>query len=113
MGLDVFLEILRALESFAAELTLVRLQGNMDTNVGGDVVTLDGCGSALTPSARQVEIVGRLAANMSLANMLLHRPLARDPITCKDDDNLHRELPQWVIARRSPAIDTGGSHQQR
>ena len=71
MGLDMLLKILRALESLAAELALVRLQWNMDTNVRGDMVTLDGGGSALTPSAGEVEVVRRLAADVSLADMLL------------------------------------------
>ena len=44
--LDVLLEILRTLERLAAELTLVRLQRNVDTNVRGNVVSLDGGGSA-------------------------------------------------------------------
>jgi hypothetical protein len=71
MCLDMFLEILRALEGLAAELALVRLQGNMDADVGGDVVALDSGGAALTPRAGQVEVVGRLAADMALADMFL------------------------------------------
>ncbi len=71
MSLDMFLEILRTLEGLATKLAFVRLQGDMDTDVGGDVVTLDGGGSALAPGAGQVEVVGRLAANMALADMFL------------------------------------------
>ena len=67
----MLLEILRALEGLATKLAFVRLQGNMDTDVRGDVVTLDGAGAALAPSAGQVEIVSRLAADMALAHMLL------------------------------------------
>ena len=71
MSLDMFLEILRALEGLATELALVRLQGNVDSDVGGDVVALDGGGAALTPRAGQVEVVSRLAANMTLADVFL------------------------------------------
>lgn len=39
--LDMFLEVLRTLEGLAAELALVRLQGNVDANVARDVVALD------------------------------------------------------------------------
>lgn len=46
MGLDVFLQVLRTLEGLAAELTLVRLQGHVDTDVRGDVVSLDRGGTA-------------------------------------------------------------------
>jgi hypothetical protein len=71
VGLDMLLEILRTLEGLSTEFTLVRLQRNVDSNVGGDVVTLDGSGAALTPSASQVEVVGGLAADVTLADMLL------------------------------------------
>ena len=76
--LDVFLEILRTLERFPAELALVRLQGNVDSDMGSDVVALDRGGSALAPCAGQVEVVGRLAADMALADVLLECLLARD-----------------------------------
>lgn len=71
MGLDMFLEILWTLESLATEFTLVRLQRNVDSDVGGDVVALDCGGSALAPLAGQVEIVSRLATHMTLADMFL------------------------------------------
>ena len=71
MSLDMFLEILRTLESLAAELALVRLQGNVDADVRGDVVALDGGGAALTPGAGQVEVVRGLATNVALADMFL------------------------------------------
>ena len=67
----MFLEILRALEGLSAELALVRLERDVDADVGGDVIAFDGSGSALTPCAGQVEVVGRLAADMALTNMLL------------------------------------------
>lgn len=74
VGLDMFLEILRALESLAAEFALVRLERNVDSNVRGDVVALDCGGSALTPLTGQVEIISRLATNMAFADMFLfHR----------------------------------------
>ena len=73
MGLDVLLQILRTLESLAAEVTLVGLQGDVDSDVGGDMVTLDGGGSALVPSTGQVKVVGALATDMLLANVFLKR----------------------------------------
>lgn len=69
--LDMLLEILRALERLATELALVGLQRHVDAYVRGDVVALDGGGAALAPCAGEVEVVGRLAANVSLANVLL------------------------------------------
>jgi hypothetical protein len=69
----MFLQILRALEGFSTELALVRLERNMNSNVGGDVVSLDGGGTALAPGAGQVEVVGGLATDVALADVLLCR----------------------------------------
>lgn len=69
--LDVLLQVLGTLERLAAELTLVRLQGHMDPDVRGDVITLDGGGPARVPLASQVQVVGALATNMALTDVLL------------------------------------------
>lgn len=73
MGLDVLLQILRPLESLATEFTLVRLQGDVDANVRGDMVALDSRGVASAPLASQVQVVGALATDMTLADVLLQR----------------------------------------
>jgi len=77
MGLDMFLQILRSLERLAAEFTLVGLQRDVDSDVRRDVVALDGRGSALTPCAGQVQVVGRFATDVSLADVLLSIMLAQ------------------------------------
>lgn len=46
MGLDVLLEILGTLERLAAEVALMRLKGNVNTDVRRDVVPLDSGGPA-------------------------------------------------------------------
>jgi hypothetical protein len=69
--LNMFLEILRTLESLAAEFALVRLERDVNADVGGDMVALNGRGSALAPLAGQVEVVGRLATDVALADMFL------------------------------------------
>jgi hypothetical protein len=71
MGLDVLLQVLRALEALAAVVALVRLEGHMHADVGGDVVALDGGGAAVVPLAGQLQVVGALATNMALTKMLL------------------------------------------
>jgi hypothetical protein len=71
VGLDVLFQILGALESLAAEVALVRLQGDMDTDVRGDVVTLDRGGAAVAPLAGQVEVVCALATDMAFADVVL------------------------------------------
>jgi hypothetical protein len=71
VGLDMLLEILGALERFAAEVTFVWLQRNVHSNVRGDVITFDGGGTAVTPLAGQIQVVGALAADMALADVIL------------------------------------------
>lgn len=89
VGLDVLLQILRALEALATELTLVRLERHMDSDVGCDVVTLDrGC-AARIPLAGKTQVVGAFTTNMALTNVLIEilwaRKLlvARIPATCQ------------------------------
>jgi hypothetical protein len=69
--LNVLLEILRTFESLLAEVTLVWLQWNMDADMRRDVITLDGSGSAVAPTASQVEVICRLATNMLLTDVVL------------------------------------------
>ena len=71
MSLDMLLEILRALEALAAEIALVRLQGNVNTDMRSDVIALHRGGAARVPLAREVQVVGALATNMLLANVFL------------------------------------------
>ena len=71
VGLDMLLEILRALEGLSAEVALVWLQRNVNTNVRGDVVTLDSCGTARVPLAGQVEVVGALPTDVPLTDVVL------------------------------------------
>jgi len=46
VSLDVLLEILRSLEGFATEVALMRLEGNVDSDMRSDVITLDGGNAA-------------------------------------------------------------------
>ena len=58
MGFDMLLQILRSLEGFATEITFVWFQGDMNPDVRGNVITLDGCRTATTPGTSEIEIVG-------------------------------------------------------
>ena len=71
MRLDVFLQVLGTLEGLAAKLAFVRFQRDVDSDVRGDVIALDGGGSAAAPLTGQVEVVGRLAADMTFTDVLL------------------------------------------
>lgn len=67
--LDMLLEILGALEGLATEVTFVRLQRHVDTDVGSNVVTLDGGGSARIPPAGEVQVVCALSSDMLLTDV--------------------------------------------
>jgi hypothetical protein len=71
MSLDVFLEVLGSLEGLAAVFAAVRLQRHVDANVRRDVISLDSGGTALVPLAGETEVVGALATDMALAEMLI------------------------------------------
>jgi len=67
----VLLEILGSFESLAAEVTLMRLQRHVNTNVRGDMITLDCSGTAVPPLAGEVQVVGTLATDMALADVIV------------------------------------------
>ena len=71
MSLHVLLQVLRTLEGFAAKVAFVRLQRDMHANVRSNVIALHSGGPAVAPLAGEVEIVGALATNVSLAHMVL------------------------------------------
>jgi hypothetical protein len=67
MGLDVLLQILRALEALATHVATVGFEGHMDPDMTGDVISLDSLGVARSPRTSQAEIVSRLPSDMFLA----------------------------------------------
>lgn len=44
----------------------------MNSDMGGDVIALDGGGTALVPTAGQVEVIRALASDVFIADMLLY-----------------------------------------
>jgi hypothetical protein len=69
--LYMLLQILGALEGLSTEVALVGLQGNMDADVGSDVVSLDRGGAAGVPTTSQIQVVGALTSDMLLTDMVL------------------------------------------
>lgn len=67
----MLLQILRTLELLAAGLAFVRLERDVNAEMRGDVVTLHSSYPTATPSTSEVEVVGRLAANMLIAQMFV------------------------------------------
>ena len=92
VGLDVLLQVLGTLEGLSAEVTFVRLQGHVNTDVRSNVIALDGGGAARVPLACEVKVVGALATNVLLANVLLFIMLG----------NRHVVSPQGVDIRKAP-----------
>lgn len=80
MRLDMLLEILRALESLATKVAFVGLERNVDTNVRGYVIPLDGGGTTVPPVARQIEIVCALATDMTITDMVLREKKERSAL---------------------------------
>ncbi len=71
MGFDVFLEILWTLEGLATKLAAMRLQWDMNTDVGCNVVAFDDLNATCSPRALQVEVVGTLATNVTFTDVIL------------------------------------------
>ena len=71
--LDMLLEILGTLEGLAAALARMRLERNVDANVRGHVIALDGGGPAGVPLAGEVQVFCTLAPNMVFTDVLLER----------------------------------------
>jgi len=71
MCLYMLLEILRSLEGLATELASMRLQGDVDTDVRGDVVALYNSDTTVTPGTGQIQVISTLATNMTLTDMVL------------------------------------------
>lgn len=71
MRFDVLFEILRPLESLAAEITFVWLERDMYANVRSDVITLHSRRATGTPLTSEVQVVGALAADMALTYVVV------------------------------------------
>lgn len=71
MSLDMFLQVLWALKRFPTEIALVRLEWNVDSDVRSNMVALDGGGATTSPLARQVQIVGALATDVTLTDVFI------------------------------------------
>jgi len=87
VGLDVLFQILRALEGLAAEVALMRLQRHVNTDVRSDVVSLDRGGAAVAPLASQVQVVGALATNVTLTDVVLN-----EVSTCRETNGVASRL---------------------
>jgi hypothetical protein len=70
-NLHMFLQVLGTFERFSAKVTFVRLQWDVDADMGSDVVTLNGGGTAGVPSTGQVQVISALPSNMLLTDMVL------------------------------------------
>jgi hypothetical protein len=72
VSFHVLLQILWSLEGFAAEITLVRLEWDVHSNMRSDVITLHSSSPAVAPLTCEVQVIGAFAADMALTNMVLY-----------------------------------------
>ncbi len=80
----MLLQILRTFERLSAEVTFVWLQGHVDADVGSDVITLDGGGTAGVPATGQVQVVCALPSDVLLADVFLESVKPNSPFSTGD-----------------------------
>lgn len=85
----MLLQVLGSLEGLATEVAFVRLQGDMHADMRCDMVTLDRRRIASAPLASQVQVVGALAANMTLTDVFLFGGRQRLVPGRDHDDHFH------------------------
>jgi len=66
----MLLQILGPLESFATEVAFVRLEGNVNADMGRDMIAFNRCCSARVPTTGEVKIICALATDMFLTDVL-------------------------------------------
>jgi len=67
----MLLQVLRAFKCLTTKVTFVRFEGDMNSNVRGDMITLDSSCIAIIPRAGQSQIISALASDMPLTHMFL------------------------------------------
>lgn len=71
MNFGMLLQILWALEGFLANLAGMRLEWSMNSQMARDVVSFGAGRAAVFPSAGQAEVVGTLAADVVIAEVVV------------------------------------------
>lgn len=71
--LDMLLQILRTLERFATEVAFVGFEGNVNSDVGCNMIAFHGGCPTRVPAAGEVKVVCALATYMFLADVLEKR----------------------------------------
>ena len=101
VSLDVLLQILRSLKRLAAKFAPMRFQWHMDSNMRSDMIALDYRYGAIAPGAGQIQVVGALAADVGIADMILQVATMSLAIPDGDCDGLRR-----VIRGYQPSFHT-------
>lgn len=73
MDLLVLLEVLGAFKTLIADLTRMRLERDMDTEVRGDMVAFGTGRIAVLPKASEREVISRLASDMVVTEVVIQR----------------------------------------
>jgi hypothetical protein len=117
MSFDVFLQVLRTFEGFPTEFAFVRLEGNVDSDVRGNVVTFDSRSATGSPLAGEVQVVRALTTDMALADMVLFNVSIRSFTAYRDPRRdstgySHRALRQLDSVHHNLAIGKQDSRWQ-
>jgi len=62
---------LGTLEALATQVASMWFERNMNSNVTGDMISLDSLGITVCPGTGQTEVVGRFASDMFLAQVII------------------------------------------
>ena len=101
MGFHMLFEVLRAFERFPTKLAAVRLQRNMDADVGRDMVALHDSYVTVAPSTLQIEIIGALSTDVTVADVILMKTVRTARVRPVRKEDSRRALRRWVHAHRS------------
>jgi hypothetical protein len=109
----MLLQVLRTLKGLSTEFTFVRLQWNMYSNVGSDMIALDGGGSAGIPPTGEIQVVCTFPSDMLLAYVILEGQLVMGQWLSVTRGYVQRELRQTCTSRSICPTDRPSCHRQR
>lgn len=93
----VLFEVLGPLEAFLADLTDVRFEGGVDAKMRCNMVTLSTGSTTVLPVTGQTEVVGRLATDMVVAEMVVeHFWIGKGAITAVPFAPM-RHCRRWLV----------------
>lgn len=76
VSFDMLLQVLRTFERLSTEVAFMWFQGDVNSDVGSDVVTFDGRSMTVAPLTGQVEVIRALSTHMTLTDVFLYASIS-------------------------------------